>query len=89
MPQLRDGIEDDLATVILNNPPQNRLSVEMLDELAQGLDTIGQSAARALLLRADGPDFSFGNQGVKSRKAATGHRFQRPVPRPSLVIAPA
>jgi enoyl-CoA hydratase/carnithine racemase len=89
MPHLRDGIEDDLATVILNNPPQNRLSVEMLDELAQGLDTIGQSAARALLLRADGPDFSFGNQGVTSRKAATGHRFQGPVTRTSLVIAPA
>ena len=89
MPHLRYGIEDDLATVILNNPPQNRLSVEMLDELAQGLDTIGQSAARALLLRADGPDFSFGNQGVKSRKAETGHRFQGPVTRMSLVIAPA
>lgn len=129
MPHLRDGIEDDLATVILNNPPQHRLSVEMLDELAQGLDMIGQSAARALLLRADGPDFSFGgdigpwpeastaqrralferymsvfnlferlpiptiaavgNQGVKRRKAATGHRLQGPVPRTSLVIAPA
>ena len=118
MPHLRYGIEDDLATVILNNPPQNRLSVEMLDELAQGLDMIGQSAARAVLLRADGPDFSFGgdivpwldasmaqrralferlpiptiaavgNQGVKSRKAETGHRLQGPVPRTSLVIAP-
>jgi|SRR5882724_10508457 len=64
MPHLRDGIEDDLATVILNNPPQNRLSVAMLDELAQGLDTIGQSAARAVLLRADGPDFSFGGDMV-------------------------
>lgn len=129
MPHLRDGIEDDLATVILNNPPQNRLSVEMLDERAQGLDMIGQSAARAVLLRADGPDFScggdivpwldasmaqrralfersmsvfnrferlpiptiaaVGNQGVKSRKAETGHRLQGPVTRTSLVIAPA
>jgi len=89
MPHLRDGIEDDLATVILNNPPQNRLGVEMRDELAQGLDTIGHSAARAVLLRADGPDFSFGNQGVKRRKAETGHRFQGPVTRTSLVIAPA
>jgi enoyl-CoA hydratase/carnithine racemase len=89
MPHLRYGIKDDLATVILNNPPQNRLSVEMLDELAQGLDTIGQSAARALLLRADGPDFSCGNQGVQSRKAEPGRRFQGPVTRTSLVIAPA
>ncbi len=64
MSHLRYGIENDLATVVLNNPPQNRLSVEMLDELAQGLDTIGQSTARALLLRADGPDFSFGGDIV-------------------------
>jgi enoyl-CoA hydratase/carnithine racemase len=89
MPHLRDGIEDDLATVILNNPPQNHLSVEMLDELAQDLDAIGHSAARALLLRADSPDFSFGNQGAQSRQAATGHRCQGPVTRTSLVIAPA
>jgi enoyl-CoA hydratase/carnithine racemase len=64
MAHLRYAIENDLATVILNNPPQNRLSAEMLDELAHGLDVISQSAARALLLRADGPDFSFGGDIV-------------------------
>jgi enoyl-CoA hydratase/carnithine racemase len=89
MPQLRDGMADDLATVIRHNPPQNRLSVEMRDERAQGLDMIGHSAARAVLVRADGPDFSCGHQGVQSRKAATDHRWHGPVTRTSLVIAPA
>src|SRR5262249_16406023 len=64
MAHLRYAIENDLATVILNNPPQNRLSAEMLDELAHGLDGISQSTARALLLRADGPDFSCGGDIV-------------------------
>ena len=35
MAHLRYAMEKDLATVILNNPPQNRLSTEMLDELAK------------------------------------------------------
>ena len=64
MAHLRYAIDNDLATVILNNPPQNRLSTEMLDELAHGLDVISQSAARAVLLRADGPDFSCGGDIV-------------------------
>jgi hypothetical protein len=44
MAHLRYAIENDLATVILNNPPQNRLSAEMLDDLAHGLDVISRSA---------------------------------------------
>jgi hypothetical protein len=64
MAHLHYAIDNDLATVILNNPPQNRLGAEMLDDLAHGLDVISQSAARALLLRADGPDFSCGGDIV-------------------------
>ena len=32
----------------------------MTDELADALDAFGHSGARAVLLRAEGPDFSFG-----------------------------
>lgn len=49
-----------VATITLHNPPQNRLSVPMLGELAVALDTIAASEARAVILAAEGPDFSFG-----------------------------
>jgi enoyl-CoA hydratase/carnithine racemase len=64
MSHLHYEIADGLATVVLNNPPQNRLGIAMLDNLADALDNIGRSGARAVLLRADGPDFSFGGDIV-------------------------
>lgn len=50
-----------VATITLNNPPQNRISAE----LGAGLTTAVQDLAsrkdtRVLLVRANGPDFSFG-----------------------------
>jgi hypothetical protein len=36
----------------------------MADELADAIDAIGRSGARAVLLRAEGPDFSFGGDIV-------------------------
>ena len=35
MPHLRCEIEQDLATIVLNNPPQNRLAPQMVDELCE------------------------------------------------------
>jgi enoyl-CoA hydratase/carnithine racemase len=60
MSQLQYKIDDGLASIVLTNPPQNRLSAQMSDELAEALAQIGRSEARALLLHAEGPDFSFG-----------------------------
>lgn len=53
-------IDDRLATIVLQNAPQNRLDPELLQQLGNALDAISASDARAVLLRADGPDFSFG-----------------------------
>jgi enoyl-CoA hydratase/carnithine racemase len=64
MAHLTYTIENDVAVVVLNNPPQNRLSPQMLDELSGALAAIGDSNARALLLRAEGTDFSFGGDIV-------------------------
>lgn len=64
MPHLTHSIEDRIAVIALDNPPQNRLSPQMLDELGAALTAIGESDARALLLRAEGPDFSFGGDIV-------------------------
>jgi enoyl-CoA hydratase/carnithine racemase len=60
MTHLVYDIADGLATVTLRNAPQNRIDAQMSDELAEAVDGIEKSTARALLLRADGPDFSFG-----------------------------
>ena len=64
MPHLHCKLDQDLATIILNNPPQNRLSPQMADELYDIVNTIGRSDARAALLKAEGPDFSFGGDIV-------------------------
>lgn len=50
-----------VATITLNNPPQNRMS----GELSQGLmvavqDLAGRNDTRVLLVKANGPDFSYG-----------------------------
>jgi enoyl-CoA hydratase/carnithine racemase len=64
MSHLTYTVEDRVATLVLNNPPQNRLDEQLADELAEALNAVGRSDARAVLLRADGPDFSFGGDIV-------------------------
>ena len=64
MPLLRSEIEQGLATIVLNNPPQNRLTPQMVDELCEIVNVVGKSEARAVLLYAEGPDFSFGGDIV-------------------------
>jgi enoyl-CoA hydratase/carnithine racemase len=60
MPHLTHSVEDGVATLTLDNPPQNRIDAQMANDLADALDAIGRSDARAVLLRSDGPDFSSG-----------------------------
>jgi enoyl-CoA hydratase/carnithine racemase len=60
MSHLTSSIEDRVATVVLNNPPHNRITGQMSEELAGAVHEIGRSDARVVLLRAEGPDFSLG-----------------------------
>jgi enoyl-CoA hydratase/carnithine racemase len=64
MRHLTYTVEDRVATIVLDNPPQNRIDEQMADELAEAVDAVARSDARAVLLRADGPDFSFGGDIV-------------------------
>jgi enoyl-CoA hydratase/carnithine racemase len=64
MPHLTHSIEDRVATLTLNHPPQNRVDEQMADDLAEAVEAVGRSDARVVLLRADGPDFSFGGDIV-------------------------
>ncbi|MGX1772694.1 enoyl-CoA hydratase/isomerase family protein [Nocardia brasiliensis] len=58
------SVEDDVATITLNNPPQNRLSPDLVEDLAAAVTAVEASSARAVLLRADGEDFSLGGDFV-------------------------
>lgn len=64
MSHLTYSIENALATVILQNPPQNRIDQQLADELAVAVEAITASQVRAVLVRAEGPDFSFGGDIV-------------------------
>lgn len=90
MTQISLDHEGAVAIITLHNPPQNRLSPEMLTEFDTALDAVGSSQARALLLRADGADFSLGGdiqlwptmtqrerRDLFERYLATWNRFDR------------
>ncbi|MGT2455390.1 enoyl-CoA hydratase/isomerase family protein [Cupriavidus basilensis] len=80
MKHLDLSLDGALATVTLSNPPQNRLGIQMLEELEGALATISDSGVRALLIRANGPDFSFGGDIMPWAGMTTGNLrslFQR------------
>jgi len=52
--------EDQVAVLTIEHPPQNRIGALMVAELAESLDMIERAGARAVVLRAEGPDFCFG-----------------------------
>jgi len=53
-------VADGIATVVLDNPPQNRIGVEAVAALSAALDEIETEEVRAVLLRAEGENFSYG-----------------------------
>jgi enoyl-CoA hydratase/carnithine racemase len=60
MPHLTHHIDNQVAALVLNHAPQNRIDEQMVAELADSLDAIERSGARAVVLRAEGDNFSFG-----------------------------
>src|SRR5258705_9660561 len=64
MSHINVTIENNLARLVLSNPPQNRLTQAFFDELSDGISLIAASGARAALLCAEGPDFSYGGDIV-------------------------
>ncbi|MGF6652231.1 enoyl-CoA hydratase/carnithine racemase [Paraburkholderia youngii] len=65
MPHLTHSIKDRVAVITLQNPPQNRLTPQLVRELEEALTAISESDARALVVCAEGPDFSFGGDIVE------------------------
>jgi enoyl-CoA hydratase/carnithine racemase len=61
VPGLHFTVDANVATLVIDNPPQNRLSTEMLADFAAAVRKMGSDPdLRAVLVRADGPHFSFG-----------------------------
>jgi enoyl-CoA hydratase/carnithine racemase len=60
MPHLTVEFRDRVAEIVIDRPPQNRIDDQMVDELADAIEAIGRSDARAVLLRSVGENFSFG-----------------------------
>jgi len=60
MSHLTCTIEQRVATITLNNAPQNRIGDQMVEELSAAIAHIANSDSRAVLLCASGADFSFG-----------------------------
>jgi len=60
MPHLTLSFDENLATIVLDRPPQNRIDEQMSEELDAALTAIERSDVRAVLLRSEGENFSFG-----------------------------
>ena len=71
MSQLSLSIDDELAKLVLHNPPQNRLTQAFFAELGEAIAEIGRSGARAALLSAEGPDSAPPMPGALIRCNAT------------------
>src|SRR5260370_10166977 len=60
MPVGAFGQDDHLGEIVIDSPPQNLYSAQLLDDLRAAVDEAGGTDIRALLLRAEGDDFSAG-----------------------------
>src|SRR6266446_10724850 len=52
--------DDHLGEIVIDSPPQNLYSAQLLADLRAAVDEAAGSDIRALLLRAEGDDFSAG-----------------------------
>ena len=56
--------EGSLAVITIDNPPQNRIDERMSSDFLTAIEAIEAGEFRAVLMRAKGPDFSFGGEIV-------------------------
>jgi enoyl-CoA hydratase/carnithine racemase len=54
------GNEGSLAVITIENPPQNRINDRIAADLLAAVEAIEAGEFRAVLVRANGADFSFG-----------------------------
>jgi enoyl-CoA hydratase/carnithine racemase len=64
MESIRLSFDGAVAVLTLSAPRNNRFGVEMVDEMDRAIDELGEREARAIVLCADGPDFSHGGDVI-------------------------
>ena len=64
---------DQLGEIVIDSPPLNLFSADLLRDLRTAVDQAADSDIRALLLRAEGDDFSAG-QTSRYSSALTRHK---------------
>jgi enoyl-CoA hydratase/carnithine racemase len=69
----RDG---DVGSIVLANPPHNWLDRQFADDLTAAVHQAGESDIRALLIRAEGADFSAGGAAFDWRPDEDRHWFR-------------
>jgi enoyl-CoA hydratase/carnithine racemase len=62
MKSIRFDREDGVGHIVLANPPHNYLDKRFCENLASAVHEASESDVRAILVRAEGPHFSFGGE---------------------------
>ena len=62
MPSIRFQRQDAIGSIVLANPPYNRLDLEFAESLRQAVHQASESDIRVLVVKAEGPHFSFGGE---------------------------
>src|ERR1700747_588365 len=62
MPTIRFERHAAIGSIVLANPPYNRLDLQFSESLRQAVHQASESDIRVLVVRAGGPHFSFGGE---------------------------
>src|ERR1700749_4342652 len=62
MEKIRFEQKGAIGSIVLANPPFNRLDLRFSKALADAVHKASESAIRVLVIRAEGPNFSFGGE---------------------------
>jgi enoyl-CoA hydratase/carnithine racemase len=62
MPSIRFQRQDVIGSIVLANPPYNRLDLQFAESLRQAVHQASESDIRVLVVKAEGPHFSFGGE---------------------------
>ena len=66
-------LEGEVGEIVISDPPLNLFGLELANDVARAVDNAYESAARAVLVRAEGDHFSAG-ANVEMTSVATRRR---------------
>lgn len=70
---IKTEIVERVGVITLDHPPLNSVSKRMMVEMMRALDEFEQNdVVRAIMVKANGPDFSYGADGGDVKKGVNG-----------------